>query len=419
MQSSNATRGPLCFAAASLILALGAPAGAARADVVADWNATTQSVLVATNGSPGVYYAMVHAAIYDAVNAIDRRHQVFAVRPTTNADGASKEAAAAAAAYHVLLSLYPNQQALLDPAYTSSLAAVPDGIPKTKGVAVGTEVAAAWLAYRAGDGREASVPYAFQDGPGQYQGTPPALLDPVTPWVAKMRPFTLIRPSQFRAEGPPDLTSYRYAEDLHATESLGAINSTTRTAEQTEIGLFHTESPTTFWPRNIRAFVATQHLDVSASARLFAMVFVGFGDASIACWDSKFYFNRWRPVTAIPLADNDRNAATDTDETWLPLAPTPPHPEYPAAHGCVAGAILEMLNVFFHTKHLNITLTSTVAGSIPHAFTNTDDVIDEVLVAGVYGGMHFPASVAHGFKVGRLVGRWIAANKFRSTERDH
>jgi hypothetical protein len=418
MQSNRSIHTAQWCAIASLILAVASLPQAAKADVVSDWNATTQTVLLATGGSPGVYFAMVHAAIYDAVNAIDGGHQVFAVRPKTNGEGASKEAAAAAAAYNVLLGLYPSQQALLHPAYAASLAAVPDGNAKTRGIAVGNEVAAAWLTTRAGDGREAVVPYIFQSGPGQYQRTPPAFRDPITPWTAKMKPFTMTRPSQFRAEGPPDLTSERYAEDLRATQWLGDINSTTRTAAQTEIGRFHTENPVTFWARNIRDFAATQHLDVAANARLFAMVFIAFGDASIACWDSKFYYNRWRPVTAIQQADTDGNPATDADAAWLPLAPTPPHPEYPAAHGCVSGAILHMLNVFFRTKHLNLTLTSTVPGSIPHMFTDTDEIIDEVMVARVYGGMHFPTSVAHGFKIGKKVGRWIAATNFRSTERD-
>ena len=418
MRSNTPTRRARWWAIASLILAVASLPQAARADVVSDWNVTTQSVLLATGGSPGVYYAMVHAAIYDAVNAIDGRHQVFAVRPKTHHEGASKEAAAAAAAYRLLLTLCPSQQALLDPAYASSLAAVPDSEAKTRGIAVGTEVAAAWLANRAGDGREAAVPYGFQSGPGQYQRTPPAFRDPLGPWTAKLRPFTMIRPSQFRAEGPPDLTSERYADDLRVTQSLGDINSTTRTAIQTEIGRFHTENPTTFWARNVRDFAATQHLGIAANARLFAMVFIAFGDASIACWDSKLYYNRWRPVTAIQQADTDGNPATEVDATWLPLAPTPPDPEYPAAHGCVAGAILESLNEFFHTKHLNLTLTSTVPGSIPHLFTDTDEIIDEVLVARVYGGTNFPTSVAHGFKIGKKLGRWIAATQFRSTECD-
>ena len=228
MQSNTPTRRARWRAIASLILVVAALPLAAKADVVSDWNVTTQSVLLATGGSPGVYYAMVHAAIYDAVNAIDGRHQVFAVRPKTQHEGASMEAAAATAAYRLLLRLYPSQQALLDAAYASSLAAVPDGDAKTRGIAVGTEVAVAWLANRAGDGREAAVPYGFQSGPGQYQRTPPAFGDPLAAWTAKLRPFTMTRPSQFRAEGPPDLTSERYADDLRVTQSLGDEMSNTR-----------------------------------------------------------------------------------------------------------------------------------------------------------------------------------------------
>lgn len=395
------------------LLAIALQPTAAVADVVSDWNTTTTTVLLNTGAPAGIHLAMVHTAIYDAVNSIGRRYQVYAVTPTVPVNGASPEAAAASAAYHLLITLFPGQAAVLDPAYTASLAAIPDGPAENKGVAIGTQVAAGIVALRADDGRNNIVPYVFGSGPGVYQATPPAFGNPIQPFLAKVRPFALTSPSQFRAYGPPDITSRHYATDFNTVKTLGSLNSTERTAEQTEIGRFHTENPTIFWTRNLRDFAATKHLGINESARLFAMLFVAFGDSNIACWDSKYYFNAWRPVTAIPAAASDDNPQTEADAAWLPLANTPPHPEYPAAHGCASGAIAEVLRQFFGTKHVKMTFTSTVPGSVPHYYEKTDDLVKEVTVARVYGGMHFPTSTVHGAVMGRQVGRWVAKTQFQ------
>lgn len=403
--------------AVGLACALAINALPAKADVVSDWNATATTVVLNKGAQSALHLAMVHVAIYDAVNSIDRRYSVYAVTPSAPKAGASKEAAAASAAYNLLRTLFPDQSAVLDPAFAASLAAVPDGQAETNGVAIGAEVAAGIVALRANDGRTAIVPYVFGSGPGVYQATPAAFANPITPWLAKVTPFALQRPSQFRAYGPPDVSSAHYAADFNTVQSLGALNSTERTAEQTEIGRFHTENPTTFWTRNLRDFAATRALSVDKSARLFAMLYVAFADSSIACWDSKYYFNFWRPVTAITAAATDDNPATQADAAWVPLANTPPHPEYPAAHGCVAGAVAETLRQFFGTKHLDMIFTSTVPGSIPHTYEKTDDLVEEVQVARIYGGMHFPTSTVHGAIVGRQVGRYIAKNYFEPVKR--
>jgi len=403
----------------SLVLMLAVPlALTARADVVTDWNATTQAAILATPGAqPGIAYPLVHVAIYDAVNAIDGRYATFAVRPTSNPRGASREAAAAAAAHRVLATLLPGQLPLVDAALASSLAAIPDGPAKTRGVAVGGEVAQAWLAVRANDGRNNVVPYVFDFAPGSYQQTPGGPPMPAAPFMAQVRPFAMSTPSQFRAYGPPDLSSLRYAEDLRLTRALGSAGSTTRTARQTEVALFHTESPVTFWSHNLRDLAAAKHLSISDSARLFAMAFVGFGDASIACWDSKYHYNRWRPVTAIRAADVDGNPATSADPLWSPVFPTPGHPEYPAAHGCVSAAIAELIADFFGRERVRITLTSGVAGTVPHVFHDTDEIIEEVVWARVYGGMHFLTSGRHGVTIGRKIAHLISTDYFQPVGR--
>ena len=387
----------------------------ARADVITDWNATAQAVFVAKGhqGPPG--FAFVHVPMYDAVNAIDGRYSVFAVRPTSNPRGASKEAAAATAAYRVLLSAYPDQAGTLDAAYKASLAAVPSAPAKTKGIAIGNEVAAAWLALRAGDGREdGSVTYTFETAAaGVYQRTPPAFPNAVAPWLAKMRPFAMTSVSQFRAYGPPDVTSERYAQDVAMVRALGAANSIERTAEETEVAKFYTESPTTFFSHNLREFAATKNLGVAGNARLFAQVFVTEADSMIACWDSKYYFNFWRPVTAITTDIDDQNPATEQDAAWTPLTGTPPHPEYPAGHGCVSTAYAEALRHFFGSPYMKVTLTSSVPGSVPHVFRNTDEMVDEIILARVFGGMHFQTSIEHGATIGKKVGRLVARNHFK------
>jgi len=394
----------------SATLALPAPA---RADVVGDWNATAAGIIASKNAQPGLYLGLVHVAIYDAVNSIDKRFTPFAVTPTSDTHGASREAAAAAAAYQVLLTLWPDQQTVLDTALAASLAAIPDGAPETKGVTLGKEVANAWLAVRANDGREANVPYVFGTAPADYQRTPPAFPNPVTPWLAKVKPFTLTSPAQFRAYGPPDLTSARYAKDFETVKSLGSATSTERFAEETEIARFHTENPTLFWSRNLRNLASLKKRNIGDSARLYALMFVAFGDSIIACWDSKYYFNSWRPVTAIRAADTDDNPNTEADAAWTPLAVTPPHPEYPAAHGCATGAMTEVLRHYFGTRYITFTFTSTVTDTVPHTSYSTDDLVEEVMRARVFGGMHFPTSVAHGVLMGKKVGNWIYGNYFR------
>ncbi|HKU13851.1 MAG TPA: vanadium-dependent haloperoxidase, partial [Steroidobacteraceae bacterium] len=389
-----------------LLVALAVTSAEIKADVVADWDRVASDVLVANPAAHSfVHLAIAHVAIYDAVNAIDGRYSVYAIRPQADTQGASREAAAAAAGYFLLSTLFPNQQGMLDSAYSASLAAIPDGAAETKGIAVGKEVAEKVIALRANDGRNAVVPYVFGSGPGVYQATPPAFGQPITPYLRFVTPFALQRPDQFRAYGPPDVTSARYAADLSTVHELGSATSTKRSAAQTEIGRFHTEPPFVFWSRNLRNVALERNLDTAQSARLFAMLHVALADSLIGCWDSKYYYNSWRPITAIAAADTDGNPATSADAAWTPLATTPPHPEYPAAHGCSAGAVVEALNGFFGTNKVKMTFTSTVPGSVPHVFKRTEEISDEIAAARVYGGMHFPTSARHGVELGRKVGK--------------
>lgn len=404
----RATR--LAFAALSLAFVL---ANSAKADMVTEWNSTATTISAAKEKRAAavtvVDTAYVHAAIYDAVNAIDRRHTPYAVTPSNPPPaGASAEAAAASAAYHVLIRLFPNHRDFLNEKFAQSLAQVPDGQPKADGVALGAEIAGKFMNLRGGDGWNAPVVFTPGSGPGAWQ---PTSGPPVAPWMALMRPFALETPSQFRAEGPPALGSAKWAEDFNETKRLGALDGSARTPEQTLIGRFYTEHTGVQYARVFRDFADQQRLGLADNARLFAMLYVAGADSLIAGMESKYHFAFWRPVTAIRAGDTDNSDATAGDPNWTPLAPTPGHPEYPAAHGCLTAAWAETLRAFYGTKRIRITLTSSVTGTA-RTFENTDDLIKEIVDARIFGGMHYRTSGVHGAVVGRKVAHWVAGHFF-------
>jgi len=410
----------LVLAVALLVLAMLHPT-CAKADAVSDWSKIANGAAITSGARPPVLMidvAYVHAAIYDAVNAIDGRYSVFSVAPTTATAGASLEAATAAAAYTMLLALYPDQKTVLESTYNMYVGNLPAGFARDRGEAVGKEVANLFVEKRKGDGRNANVPYVFGIGPGVYQVTPGAPAPPVTPlypWVAQMKPFTFESPSQFRAEGPPNLTSSQWADDFNEVKAFGASNSLVRTPEQTAIGQFYVENPGVQLNRNIVNIAAAHGLSTVDSARFFAQTYLSVADALIACWDSKFYYNFWRPVTAIRNADTDGNPATDPDFSWSPLATTPAHPEYPAAHGCVTAALAHSLEDFFGDQQLNVTLTSIpVPGGplVARTFARPRDMINEIIDARIYAGFHYRTSGVHGTVIGNKVTNWVSKHYF-------
>src|SRR5262249_45611559 len=226
----------------------------------------------------------------------------------------------------------------------------------------------------------------------------PPPITPLFPWIAQMKPFTLLSPSQFRADGPPNLTSAQWAEDFNEVKAFGAQNGSLRTPEQTAIGWFYVENPGVQVNRNIRDIAPAHRLSIADSARFFAQVYITIADSLISCWDSKYHYNFWRPVTAIRNADSDGNPATESDFSWLPLTTTPAHPEYPAAHGCVTSALAHSLEDFFGDHQINLTMTSTSVPGIPLAartFARPRDLIAEVIDARVYSGFHYRTSGVH------------------------
>jgi hypothetical protein len=396
-----------------------APAVADAANAVDDWSAIGNQVIIVNanrTGTGNIDFAYMYIAIYDAVNAIDGGHAVFAVRPTSPTAGAAPEAATAAAAYTVLKWLFPTQEPYLTSTYGSYVANLP-AAGKAAGIAVGTEVGTALTALRTGDGRNANIPYEFHSGPGQYQVTPGGPATPVTPWLAQMRTFAIPDSTRFRADGPPDLASEQWAEDYNLTKLYGAATGSLRSPEQTVNGLFFAENPGQQINRNVRGVAADHHLSLVDSARFFAQVYVTIADAQMTTWNSKYFYNFWRPVTAIQNGDTDGNAATDADPAWLPLVPTPGHPEYPAAHPTVTGALAFAIQHFFGTKKVDVNFTSTsVPGQqmsvIP--FDNTDDINRYVQWGRIYGGMHYRTSTVHGKVIAQKVAKYVADHYFQS-----
>jgi len=298
----------------ALALAVAAAPRIARADAVLDWNGHAANAIVAVAAMPPprglIRLAMVHVAIYDAVNAIEGYpFTSYAARPNVITP-ASPEAATAAAAHDMLVALFPGQQADLDANYAASLALIPDGPAKTNGISVGQQAAAGILSFRANDGRDAVAPYIPGSGPGVWIPTPPGFLAAQAPEVAYVRPFTLNSPSQFRAEEPPDLSSDTWARDYNETKSLGAATGSTRTPEQTDLARFISDQPMLLWNRTWRGISVSQGLNLLDNARFFALLTTASSDALIACWDSKFFYNFWRPVTAIRAGDTDGNPNT-------------------------------------------------------------------------------------------------------------
>ena len=453
--TSYARLGPRMVAIALAVIGTAAlPKVAHAQEPVSYWSGIAKTVIIdmaARGGSPSaVDFAYVHAAIYDAVNAIDQRYTVFAVSPTTFPDGASEPAAVAAAAATILKALFTvqAQRDFVDAQLAAYLATIPAGDAKNRGIAVGTEVANAFLALRkpgprqdlGQDGRNATCAsdarlcYTFGAGPGVYQVTPGASSDPnVTPaaqWVGIIKPFAVESQSQFRADGPPNLTSAQWADDYNETKTFGgdAAHSPTRTQEQTDIGWYYTDNPGAYGNRIIRQIAADQHLELADSARYFAQTYVTLADTFINCWDSKRYYNFWRPVTAIRAGDTDGNDATDADPTWLPLALTPNHQEYPSAHGCFTGSVMNAAENFFGTKKLTLNLTAcsvpghpctAVGGGVTHSFDRTQEALREVIEGRIYGGMHYRTSVVHGIVMSNKVAHYVAKHYFLPVEETH
>jgi hypothetical protein len=394
------------------------------ADFVLQWNdllVDVQRLRAQGNQVSARALAMMNAAVYDSVNAINPTYTVYHVdaRDRPEAATASPDAAAAQAAHDVAYALYTQtaERARIDDLLTTQLAEVSDGQAETDGIALGQYVAAQILTWRATDGSTATVPYSYGSGPGVYQATPPnaPTATPATPQWPGVTPFALQEGDQFRPGPPPELTSAAYTAAFNEVKSLGSINSTTRTPEQTEIALFWagvgvSNAGVGIWSQITQTVAREHNLSLADNARLFAEVSVANADAFIAGFDAKYTYNFWRPVTAIRAADTDGNPDTVQDSTWTPLIVTPFHPSYVSLHAGQSRAAAEALAAFFGTDHVPFTATW---GGVTRSFNKFTDAAKEAGMSRIYAGIHWSFDKAAGENLGRKIGQYVVDNFFQ------
>jgi hypothetical protein len=375
--------------------------------------AYTAAVLTPPDGA--VISAYVGIGVYDSVVAIEGGYRPFMV-DVDAPQGALPEAAVVAAAHAILVHYLPGQEAtILDPAYDQSLGTIQDGQPKEDGVATGEYVARVLIRERADDGFRVSVPYVPPDPPIPGVWIPTAQTPPLGTYMPNMTPFSLRRPSQFRPDGPPRLSSRRWARDYNEVKEIGSRTSTTRTPEQTLAARFWGEPPIQQIHGAFRRFIADHGLDVADASRFMAMNTVVEADALIACFDAKYHYAFWRPITAIHAGDTDGNPDTVADPSWLPLLPaTPNHPEYPSAHSCATTGIGLTIARFLGTRRIDLTVPSLTGLGDRH-FDTVSDLEYEVTNARVWGGIHYRTAIEDGSQIGRKVEHQVLAHHFHRT----
>lgn len=399
------------------VLALWATPAAAAENAVVHWSGIAEGAIAAGRppASSSVLGGMVHGAMYDAVAAIEGGLSPFATSVTAP-PGASADAAVAQAAKDVLVARVPLQAATVQAAYDAYMALIPDGPAKDGGKAVGAAAAAGMLAMRTGDHFDDVVPYVQPTpGPGVFE--PIAPTTPVDVKLGGVRPFTYGSPSDYRPRGPIELSSKRYARDVAEVQELGRVDSTTRTAEQTETVRFFTDHAYVQYSRALRGLVNALGLDLRESARLLGYVHVSTADTMIACWEAKYYYYFWRPNHAIQRADTDGNPATLPDATWLPLV-TGNHPEYPSGHASFTAAVTASLRNFFGTKHVPFVLTSTVVGTT-RTYQSLDEIVTDVENARVWGGLHYRTTMTQSAKHFTQIARDIGRRHFLTNKGRH
>jgi hypothetical protein len=412
-----------------LINACQATAAAASDQIVnpvTQWNRILLAIVRTPNAQPATVhtthsFAMMHGAIYDAVNAIDAKHVVYRIRLADAPPNASKDAAASSAAHDVLTALYPAFRSTLDAELAQSLAEVPDGEDKAEGVRIGATVASRMLQLRANDGANAQpIPYVFGSAPGDYQSTPPNFppQPQFTHW-SHVKPFTLPRADQFRPRFPPPLSSEKYANDFNEVKSLGMANGTTATADEVLTGQFWNGAIQNYWNEIAQTASAAHQLSTAQSARLFALLNLSLADSVIAFYDAKYTYNLWRPVTAIRAAGTDGNAETLADPNWLPQAgKTAPDPSYPGAHAVISAAAAEVLGSFFEMDRFEFNVTSEVLPGVQRSFASFSAASEEASLSRIFAGQHFRFDLTAGHRLGREVADFVVVNFLTDHERD-
>jgi hypothetical protein len=416
----------LAFAFALIATAMGVPQAGARgsgsaasvvpfpANPVEDWSEIAETAIAAGRppASSFVLAGITHAAIFDATVAIEGAFDPYLATPTVSRP-ASVAAAVATAAHGVLVARVPLQAVSVGTQYADYIGSLPPNRATLNGIAVGAQVAAAYVQARANDGFNNVV--LFQQppvGPGVFEPIPPGS-QPVDVKLTQVTPLAMSSNSQFRPDGPDPLTSAEYAADFNEVKALGRATDSTRTPEQTETARFWSDQTFVQWNRTARDLAIARGLSTLETARMLAMINVSAADGAIGCWDAKYYYNLWRPVHAITRADTDGNDATAQDATWNSLL-VANHPEYPSGHSCATGAITSALAAFFGTDDISFQMSSTMTGTT-RTYASFSDSLGEVIEARIYSGLHFRNSNEEGAELGRNVANLVTSTLFQPT----
>lgn len=394
--------------------------GLAFADVVTDWNLEAINAIRATSMNPpraSRVLAITHLAVYDAVNCVLKKHEPYLTFTTPPLE-TSADAAAAKAAHRVLTALIPSHQAQFDAALAASVAGIPEP-DLTNGLTLGDACATALLQVRATDGSSTNVPYTPGSEPGDWRPTPPAFAPALLPGWGDVTPFGMMSGDQFLPPPPPELPSMEYFFDVAEVAALGRIDSDIRTEEETQIALFWadgagTETPPGHW-NSIARTVASQHCStIGETSRLFALLNIALADSAISCWNTKYHYNLWRPVTAIHLADDDGNDCTFADPTWMPLIATPPFPTYTSGHSTFSGASAQILSLFLMNDQIPFSTTSDGLPGVTRNFNSFAEAAAEAADSRLFGGIHFRFDNEVGLVMGTQIGIYTYSNFLRT-----
>ncbi len=392
-------------------------AAAARGSVVLDWNEVIIDAIRVDNSGPTLStrnLAILHTAIHDAVQSVEKTHQPYRFRLEAPA-AARSDAAVVGAASRVLGILYPTVRADVDRVRGQYLTRHGTEPGVAEGLALGEAIADLALASRAADGSQTEVPYIPSDRPGQWRRTPPFFRPPLTPHWRYVRPFCLESVNDEVPPPPPPLDSPAYAEALNEVRVLGAKNSTVRTAEQTQTAVFwsdfsYTSMPPGHWHLIAADIVRSNPLPLAEEARLFALVSLAHADVAIVCWEAKYRYNLWRPITAIQRAGEDGNLATDADPAWDHLLAAPPFPAYTSGHSTFSKAAAEILARFYGTDSITFTATSDSLPGVTRTYHSLAACADEVGMSRIYGGIHFSFDNEAGKASGRRIGARVVSD---------
>jgi hypothetical protein len=396
--------------------ATGATAAGDDPTVISEWNEIAVTTLLGDTTKQLVedflYMGFVQAAVYDAVVGVEGRYAPYRFHAHAP-HGTSAQAAAVAAAHKVLVTYVPSAQASLDSAYAASLAKLPDGKAKNRGIAFGIRAADHLIRLRANDGRNAPIEFTQPPAPGVWRPTPPGFLPMSAPWMGFVTPLLVRSATQFAPPPPPTLTSARYTRDFNEVKALGSATSTARTAAQTDTALFFSGNALIQYNTALRDQVTVRHLDIVETARMFAAIDMSLADAEISVWHAKYVYGFWRPITAINLADTDGNPATLADPTWVPLLTNPPYPEYPSGYNVVNSTVSHGLEDLFRTRQLQLTLISTAVPGVVRHYDSGRALRRDVVDARVWLGIHFRFADTASRDLGRRLTDWSLDHYFQ------